>query len=54
MAGAIREAMRGERPVLDGAHCLDLRFAGSHFMTDPDGRTAHGVVEFEALVELPA
>lgn len=54
MAGAIREAMRGDMPALDGARCLDLRFAGSHFMTDPDGKTAHGIVEFEALVELPA
>ena len=54
LAGAIRDRMRGFDPVLDGMRCVDIRFAGSRVMSDPDGSTTHGVVENEALVELPS
>jgi hypothetical protein len=51
IAGAIRKAVNGTYPVLDGGRCLDLRFTGARFMRDPDGVTSHGVMTFEAVVE---
>ena len=44
IAGAVRKALVGK--VLG---FVDFRFESSHFMHDPDGVTAHGVLSFESL-----
>ncbi len=50
IAGAIRKALtvRPERTV-DGWYIAECYVAGSRFLRDPDGETAHGVVTIESL-----
>jgi len=51
IAGAIRAALHGADLVLDEGRLLDLKHAGTRYLRDPDGQTAHAVVTIEALVE---
>lgn len=51
IAGAIRAALHGAELVLDEGQLLDLKHAGTRYLRDPDGQTAHAVVTIEALVE---
>ncbi|ACB83538.1 hypothetical protein Mpop_5448 (plasmid) [Methylorubrum populi BJ001] len=51
IAGAIRAALHGDDLVLDEGRLLDLKHAGTRYLRDPDGQTAHAVVTIEALVE---
>lgn len=51
IAGAIRAALHGADLVLDEDRFLDLKHAGTRYLRDPDGQTAHAVVTIEALVE---
>lgn len=53
IAEAIRKAVHGADLALDGARLLDLKHAGSRYLRDPDGKTAHAVVTIEALIEEP-
>jgi hypothetical protein len=55
IAGAMRNALRGQTWSRDGFQCLDMRFENARFMRDPDGVTAHGVLTIRATIEeLPA
>lgn len=53
IAGAIRAALHDAELVLvlDEGRLLDLNHAGTRYLRDPDGQTAHAVVTIEALVE---
>ena len=50
IAGAIRTAIHSSRLTVTGWHCGDCRVSSMHFMRDPDGETAHGIVTVEALM----
>jgi hypothetical protein len=49
IGGAVRKALVGK---ITGF--IDFRHIDSHYMRDPDGETAHGVVTFEALTWEPS
>ncbi|WP_288427104.1 DUF3168 domain-containing protein [uncultured Agrobacterium sp.] len=52
IAGAIRTAVKtGNFPVSDGFHFADCRVRGTRFLRDPDGKTSHGIVTIDALVQ---
>jgi hypothetical protein len=49
LCAAIRKRLLGWRPELPGLHVVDLHVTRVRVMRDPDGKTAHGVVEVEAV-----
>ncbi|WP_430251695.1 DUF3168 domain-containing protein [Neorhizobium sp. DAR64860/K0K1] len=52
LAGAIRTALRARLvPGYAGIHIPDCRVASARFLRDPDGKTSHGVVTVNAVVE---
>jgi hypothetical protein len=53
IAGAIRDALRHDRLVVEGFDCRRLAILSTRFLRDPDGVHAHGVMSIEAtLMEL--
>lgn len=51
IAAAIRTAVNTGRPALDSPYsCADFKVSSARFLRDPDGETAHGVVNIETLV----
>ena len=51
VAGAIRSALRSHLPPVPGCTFPDCRVERTRFLRDPDGKTSHGVVTINALVE---
>jgi hypothetical protein len=51
IAGEIAMTIRAGRAALDaGFELVDWRVSNTHFLRDPDGETAHGVVLIESFV----
>lgn len=50
IAGAIRDALRYDRLVVEGFDCRRLAILSARFLRDPDGIHAHGVVSIEATM----
>lgn len=51
VGGAVRMAMKGQRPALGGGFYLaDLRIDDTRYMRAPGGENGHGVVTLNALV----
>jgi hypothetical protein len=52
IAGAIRTAVQSGRIVpIEGFHVADCHIAGTRYLRDPDGETAHAVITIETLVQ---
>lgn len=52
IVAAIRAAIRAGRVTLtDGWHCADLSFVSARYLRDPDGKTTHGVVTVEGVLD---
>ncbi|MGV8831255.1 MAG: DUF3168 domain-containing protein [Devosia sp.] len=51
IGGAVRAALSGPMPALDGGYVLgDLRIDDTRYVRDPSGENGHGVVTLNALV----
>ncbi len=49
---AVRAALRsGRLDLTPDFHCADLRVSSSRTMSDPDGKTSHGVMVVDVLVQ---
>lgn len=51
IGAALDDALHNQAPALEGYRCLLMERHSTHYLTDPDNNTRHGVVVFRALIE---
>ena len=51
IADAIHSCLHDADLTLQSGHLVNLRFVSARILTDPDGRTWHGVLDYRAVTE---